>query len=134
MYSVFIFLMYCIILLHYNIKCVIIVLFAGCSVIVGRHDILPCAAPFKSLQGVAVPFSFFSFKWHCKLLIITLLIKCGVGMITIYLKFFFPYFGSFIETVFTNIALFIVFLVFAVWYSSLTFLGVNIFSSELNMG
>ena len=52
--------MYCIILLYYNIICVIIILFAGCSVIVGRHDILPCAAPFKSLQGVAVPFSFFS--------------------------------------------------------------------------
>ena len=59
MYSVFIFLMYCIILLYYNIICEIIILFAGCSVIVGRHDILPCAAPFKSLQGVAVPFSFF---------------------------------------------------------------------------
>ena len=68
--------MYCIILLYYNIICVIIILFAGCSVIVGRHDILPCAAPFKSLQGVAVPFSFFfSFKWHCKLLIITLFNK-----------------------------------------------------------
>ena len=51
--------MYCIILLYYNIKCVISVLFAGCSVILGRHDIFPCAAPFKSLQGVAVPFSFF---------------------------------------------------------------------------
>ena len=58
-YSVFIFLMYCIILLYYNIICVIIILFARCSVIVGRHDILPCAAPFKSLQGIAVPFSFF---------------------------------------------------------------------------
>ena len=48
-------------ILYYNIIliCVIIVLFAGCSVIVGRHDILPCAAPFKSLQGVAVPFSTF---------------------------------------------------------------------------
>ena len=45
--------------LYYNIICVIIILFAGCSVIVGRHDILPCAAPFKSLQGVTVPFSFF---------------------------------------------------------------------------
>ena len=68
--------MYYTILLYYNIICVIIILFAGCSVIVGRHDILPCAAPFKSLQGVAVPFSFFfSFKWHCKLLIITPLIK-----------------------------------------------------------
>ena len=63
----------CIVLYYYNIICVIIVLFAGCSVIVDRHDILPCAAPFKILQGVAVPFSFFSFKWHCKLLIITLL-------------------------------------------------------------
>ena len=51
--------MYCIILLYYNIICVIIILFAGCSVIVGRHDILPCAAPFKSLQGVAFPLSFF---------------------------------------------------------------------------
>ena len=29
---------------------------------VGRHDILPCAAPFKSLQGLGVPFSFLSFK------------------------------------------------------------------------
>ena len=37
-------------------------LFAGCSVIVGRHDILPCAAPFKSLQGLGVLFSFLSFK------------------------------------------------------------------------
>ena len=63
--------MYCNILLYYYIICVVIILFAGCSVIVGRHDILPCAAPFKSLQGVAVPFSFFSFIWHCKLLIIT---------------------------------------------------------------
>ena len=63
--------MYCIILLYYYIICVVIILFAGCSVIVGRHDILPCAAPFKSLQGVTVPFSFFSFIWHCKLLIIT---------------------------------------------------------------
>ena len=63
--------MYCIILLYYYIICVVIILFAGCSVIVGRHDSLPCAAPFKSLQGVAVPFSFFSFIWHCKLLIIT---------------------------------------------------------------
>ena len=35
---------------------------AGCSVIVGRHDILPCAAPFKSLQGLGVAFSFLSFK------------------------------------------------------------------------
>ena len=34
----------------------------GYSVIVGRHDILPCAAPFKSLQGLGVPFSFLSFK------------------------------------------------------------------------
>ena len=34
----------------------IIILFAGCSVIVGRHDNLPCAAPFKSLQGLVVPF------------------------------------------------------------------------------
>ena len=49
----------CIVSYYYNIICVIIVLFAGCSVIVDRHDILLCAAPFKSLQGVAVPFSFF---------------------------------------------------------------------------
>ena len=56
--------------------CVIIfLLFAGCSVIVGHHNILPCAAPFKSLQGLGVPFSFLSFKLHCKLLIITLLMK-----------------------------------------------------------
>ena len=39
----------------------IIVLFAGCSVIVGLRDNLPCAAPFKSLQGLAVRFSFCSF-------------------------------------------------------------------------
>ena len=49
--------------IYYNIICVIIfLLFAGCSVIVGRHDILPCATPFKSLQGLGVPFSFLSFK------------------------------------------------------------------------
>ena len=48
---------------YYNIICVIIfLLFAGCGVIVGRHNILPCAAPFKSLQGLGVPFSFLSFK------------------------------------------------------------------------
>ena len=50
-------------ILYYNIICVIIfLLFAGCGVIVGRLDILPCAAPFKSLQGLGVPFSFLSFK------------------------------------------------------------------------
>ena len=38
-----------------------IVLFAGCSVIVGLRDNLPCAAPFKSLQGLAVRSSFCSF-------------------------------------------------------------------------
>ena len=45
----------------YLYNCVIIALFAGCSVILGLRDNLPCAAPFKSLQGLAVQFSFCSF-------------------------------------------------------------------------
>ena len=32
------------------------VLFAGCSVIMGHYDNLPCAAPFKSLHGLVVSF------------------------------------------------------------------------------
>ena len=37
-------------------------LFVICKVQRNCHDILPCAAPFKSLQGLGVPFSFLSFK------------------------------------------------------------------------
>ena len=63
---------------HYALQYTLWVLYiavGSCSIIVGRHDNLPCDASFKSLQGLAVRVSFYSFKCYCKLLIITLLIK-----------------------------------------------------------
>ena len=43
-----------------------IAIFAGCSVIVGHYDNLPCAAPFKSLQGL-VPLIIFYQQFHLRL-------------------------------------------------------------------
>ena len=53
---------------------VIVCLFVGCSVIVGHYDITMCCTPQKFTRR-SDPFLFSSFKWHCKLLLITLLIK-----------------------------------------------------------
>ena len=52
----------------------------GCSVFVGRYGIFPCAAFLKSLQGIKVRFHFVVFQWHCKLLLITLLIKASCSV------------------------------------------------------
>ena len=46
-----------------------------CSVIVGHYGILPCAASLKSLQGLEFRINFVVVQQHCKLLLITLLIK-----------------------------------------------------------
>ena len=39
---------------------------------VGHYDNLPCAAPFKGLQGLVFRCYFCYLKWHCKPLLIAL--------------------------------------------------------------
>ena len=53
-------------------------MFVGCSVIVGHYDITMCCTPQKFTR-LSDPFLFSSFKWYCKLLLITLLIKKELG-------------------------------------------------------
>ena len=59
----------------YKLYCLISFLLVGVHVIVGHYGIFQCAASLKSLQGIKVHFHFAVFQRHCKLLLITLLIK-----------------------------------------------------------
>ena len=71
---IYIYYAYILYIYKYLIVCDLIILFfVGCSVIVGHHDILPCAATLKSLQGLGVRFYFLALiNDNCKLLLITL--------------------------------------------------------------